>query len=99
MLCVQRESQHTLTIEVFTLGRFLKYRNEHQGIMDQRVSLLTEVVANIRAIKLYAYETLFSLKVAHKRKEETEVMRRITLMNSISRAFMFLIPTVAGICE
>lgn len=88
-----------LTNGVFALGRFLKYRNEHQGIMDQRVSLLTEVVGNIRTIKLYAYETLFGLKVAEKRKEELKVMRRITLMNSISRSFMFFIPTVAAVCE
>ncbi|KAI9632685.1 P-loop containing nucleoside triphosphate hydrolase protein [Dioszegia hungarica] len=85
-------------VQVFALGRFLKYRNEHQGIMDQRVSLLTEVVGNIRTIKLYAYETLFGLKVAEKRKEELKVMRRITLMNSISRSFMFFIPTVAAVC-
>jgi hypothetical protein len=88
-----------LTTEVFTLGRFLKYRKEHQGIMDQRVSLLTEVVGNIRAIKLYAYETLFGLKVAQKRKEELNVMRRITLMNSVSRSFMFFIPTGAAVSE
>jgi ATP-binding cassette subfamily C (CFTR/MRP) protein 1 len=65
--------------------------------MDQRVRLLTEVIAHIREVKLYAYETLFGQKVAEKRGKEMKVLRSIIACGAINSALMFFLPTMAAI--
>jgi ABC-type bacteriocin/lantibiotic exporter with double-glycine peptidase domain len=67
--------------------------------MDKRVRLLTEVINNIRAVKLYAYESLFGCKVQAKRQEEVKALRKLSACNAVSSSFMYFIPTLAAIGE
>ena len=68
-------------------------------IVDSRVRLLSEVINNIRAVKLYAYEAFFGEKVSELRRQELEMLRR----NGVNRAVMFstlsFVPTLATVCE
>jgi ATP-binding cassette subfamily C (CFTR/MRP) protein 1 len=51
-------------------GKLMSYRGTQEKIVDQRVRLLTEIINNIRAVKLYAYETFFGKKVSELRTQE-----------------------------
>lgn len=67
-------------------------------VVDTRVRLLSEIINNIRAVKLYAYENFFGEKVSVLRREELAKLRR----NGINRATMFatmsFIPVLAAVC-
>ncbi len=83
----------------YMFRRMYHYRDEQQKVVDQRVGILSEVIGSIRAVKLYAYETYFSLKISRKRQEELAKLQQ----NGISRAFttatMAFVPVLAAICE
>ncbi|WWC92897.1 uncharacterized protein L201_007859 [Kwoniella dendrophila CBS 6074] len=49
---------------------FYNYSDQKEQYTDTRVRLLTEILNNVRAVKLYAYERFFGDKVADIRREE-----------------------------
>lgn len=65
--------------------------------MDQRVRLLSEVVNNIRAVKVYAYETYFSDRVANLRRQEHAMLRKYGFNRSIVSATFWFVPTLASV--
>ena len=78
-------------------AQLLRYRGRHQSILDERIRLLAEIINNIRAIKLYAYETLMGKKVTLRRQAEVQLMWRLAMCNSVSVGIMYFIPTLAAI--
>ena len=54
----------------------ITYRQAQMQIVDKRVRLLSEIINNIRAVKLYAYENLFGEKVSHYRRQELAKLRK-----------------------
>lgn len=82
---------------MFTL--MLRYRTRQQSIVDERVRLMTEVMSNIRNVKLYAYEAFFSDRIAEYRQRELVELRKNGLNRSTSTATMMFIPTLAAVCE
>lgn len=76
--------------------RFRRAQTEH---VDQRISLLTEITDQIRAVKLHAYEDYFSARVSAIRKEEHGQLRQYGLMRSSVNGFFFVAPICATICE
>jgi len=68
-------------------------------VVDKRVRLLSEVINNIRAVKLFAFEAFFGERVTQLRRQELDKLRA----NGLNRSFMFstvtLVPTMAIVCE
>ncbi len=64
-----------------------------------RVKILSEVVNNIRAVKLYAYEHYFGGKVSDIRHQEYARLRRKGLLQSMTDATFSFVPVLAAVCE
>ncbi|KAF9334675.1 hypothetical protein BG006_001715, partial [Podila minutissima] len=59
------------------VGEFLNTaRYARMGAMDSRIQLMSEVLGNIKIIKLYAYEGAFQSKIQSFRNTELAVMRK-----------------------
>ena len=67
--------------------------------MDKRVRLLTEIMSNIRAVKLYAYEKHFGDKVAEMRETEHKELRMYGLIKSAIVSIFYFVPILATIRE
>ncbi|WWD19199.1 hypothetical protein CI109_103657 [Kwoniella shandongensis] len=74
-----------------------KLRRQQSKLIDNRVRLLSEILNNIRAIKLYAYETWFGKKVTELRKKELAVLSRSNFLKSGLDASSQFMPTLAAI--
>lgn len=66
-------------------------------IVDTRVRLLTEVINNIRAVKLYAYEVFFGEKVSALRRGELAKIRRNGLNRATMNSSMTFVPILAAV--
>lgn len=75
----------------------LRYRQEQQSVVDQRVRLLSEVVGQIRSVKLYAYETHFEREVNELRRAELSKLRDNGLNRATMTGVSYLIPMLAAI--
>ncbi|WRT69583.1 uncharacterized protein IL334_006572 [Kwoniella shivajii] len=74
-----------------------KLRKSQNEVIDIRVKFLSEILNNIRAVKLYAYESLFSEKINGMRKNELGKFQQNNLSNSTMTATMAFLPTLAAI--
>jgi len=79
--------------------RLLKNRQVQTKIIDERVRLMSEIINNIRAVKLYAYDSHMSHKVTAVREKEIEVLRAYGFLRSTLRALFGFIPVLAVVCE
>lgn len=51
-------------------------RQQQLRMVDQRVRLTTEILSNIRSLKLYAYETYFGNRILDCREKELARVRK-----------------------
>ncbi|CAD6567059.1 MAG: hypothetical protein TREMPRED_003289 [Tremellales sp. Tagirdzhanova-0007] len=77
--------------------RLITYRQAQMKIVDVRVRLLSEIINNIRAVKLYAYEVFFGEKVSKLRRQELAKLRRNGLNRATMNATMSFIPILASV--
>lgn len=77
----------------------LNCRMDQEKAVDHRTGLLTEVINNIRAVKLYAYESFFSDKIQVMRHEERRLMNRYALIRTSVGTTFAIVPLMATICE
>lgn len=80
-------------------GKLMAYRGTQEKIVDQRVRLLTEIINNIRAVKLYAYETFFGQKVSELRTQELAKLKGFGLMHALINSTFYFLPILAAVCE
>jgi hypothetical protein len=79
-------------------GRMTIARQAQQNTVDDRVRLLSEVLNNIRAVKLYAYENHFLSKIGDFRRRELHNLRSNGLYRSVIFGALDFIPTLAAVC-
>jgi ATP-binding cassette subfamily C (CFTR/MRP) protein 1 len=80
-------------------GQLMKYRSKQEAIVDQRVRLLSEIINNIRSVKLYAYETFFGEKVQDLRSQELSKLKGFGLMHALINSTFYFLPILAAVCE
>jgi ABC-type bacteriocin/lantibiotic exporter with double-glycine peptidase domain len=80
-------------------GQLMKYRAKQEQIVDRRVRLLSEIINNIRSVKLYAYETFFGQKVTELRSQELSKLKGFGLMHALINSTFYFLPIVAAVCE
>lgn len=78
-------------------GKLMSYRGTQEKIVDQRVRLLTEIINNIRAVKLYAYETFFGQKVSDLRTQELAKLKGFGLMHALINSTFYFLPILAAV--
>ena len=74
-----------------------KIRLKQTEAIDRRTRLLTEIIANIRAVKVYAWESTFGTKIAELRKQEIIHLRRYGLLRSTIASISNFTPIAAAI--
>lgn len=79
--------------------RMVKYRQLQLTFIDSRVKLLSEVVDNIRSVKLYAYTELFGRRVEKLRRDELKKLKVNGFNRATMNATMVFIPTLAAVCK
>ncbi|KAL7425014.1 hypothetical protein Q5752_000701 [Cryptotrichosporon argae] len=84
-------------LQSFMFVQMVRARQAQVAVIDDRVRLLSEVVGNIRAVKLYAYEALFGAKVAALRRAELGALRRNGRNRATMTASMSFIPILAAV--
>lgn len=77
----------------------LRYRQSQQTIVDARIRLLSEVIAHIRSVKLYAYGAHFEEEVNELRKAELGKLRDNGLNRATMTGVSYLLPMLAAIRE
>ncbi|KAL7422108.1 hypothetical protein Q5752_002751 [Cryptotrichosporon argae] len=77
--------------------RMITYRQAQMKIVDTRVRMLSEIINNIRAVKLYAYENFFGEKVSKLRAQELAKLRRNGLNRSTMTASSSFVPILAAV--
>lgn len=79
--------------------RILRYRQAQQKLVDKRGKLLSEIISNIRAVKLYAYETHFAKQISAIRIEELTKLRQYGLIRSAVTSTFAFTPVLAAVRE
>lgn len=71
------------------IGKFNKrYQRQLMKVKDLRSRLMTEILNNIKSIKLYGWEQAFADKVLQARNEqEIRLLRTINILQSVSNFF------------
>ncbi|WVQ79499.1 hypothetical protein IAT38_001598 [Cryptococcus sp. DSM 104549] len=87
----------TVPLQTFMFKRIAKLREAQTEIIDSRVRLLSEILNNIRAVKLYAYEEIWSRKMSKLRSDELHQLRKNSLSKSGLTMVMSFISTLAAI--
>jgi len=95
----RRQSINTLisTAKMFTL--LLRNRQAQTKLIDKRVGLMGEIINNIRAIKLYAYERSMSQKVSAVRESEMAFLQSYGGLRSTLNSLFGFIPVLAAVCK
>ncbi|WRT69592.1 uncharacterized protein IL334_006581 [Kwoniella shivajii] len=81
----------------YMINLFLAFTTRQEQYTDKRVRLLTEILSNFRAVKVYAYERYFGDKVSEIRREEIRNLRNKSLLTATMTAMLNVIPTLAAI--
>lgn len=75
----------------------IRYRMKHLDVLDQRTQLLTETIQNLHAIKLFAYEPLFTKRVAELRLKEAAWVKKMSYMFALADIIGGCMPAVAAV--
>ncbi|WVQ96140.1 hypothetical protein IAU59_003242 [Kwoniella sp. CBS 9459] len=87
----------SVPFKVWFVRHVARLRKEQNKVVDTRVRMLSEILNNIRAVKLYAYEVWFGQRIGAMRGNELEKFRSNILSRSILTATMTFVPTLAAI--
>jgi hypothetical protein len=60
---------------------------------------MSEILNNMRAVKLYAYESHLGRKITAIRQEETAVLRQYGMLRATINSLFSFVPVIAIVCE
>jgi hypothetical protein len=60
---------------------------------------MSEILTNVRAVKLYAYESYLGRKVRSIRQEEIKILRQYGVMRATINSLFDFVPVVATVCK
>ncbi|WVW86803.1 hypothetical protein I302_108858 [Kwoniella bestiolae CBS 10118] len=86
-----------IPLKAIMFKRISKIRRTQNEVVDERVRLLSEVLHNIRAVKLYAYEAWFGERISDMRLNELKKFQSNNIISSGLSALMSFLPTLAAI--
>ncbi|WWD19200.1 hypothetical protein CI109_103658 [Kwoniella shandongensis] len=83
--------------KAWMVKRIAKLRKDQSKVIDVRVRLLSEILHNIRAIKLYAYEAWFGKRISDLRQQELHKLSHNKFTKTGMDAYAQFIPYLATI--
>lgn len=86
-------------LQGWMFGKLIVYRKTQEEIVDIRVRLLTDIISNIRSVKLYAFERFFGKQVSDLRDQEKEKLRKFGFVRSLIMSTFGFLPILAAVCE
>ena len=86
-------------LQGWMFSKLIVYRKNQEEIVDRRVRLLTDIVSNIRSVRLYAYERFFGKQVSDLRDQEREKLRKFGLVRSLIMSTFGFLPILAAVCQ
>ncbi|OCF42639.1 cadmium ion transporter [Kwoniella heveanensis CBS 569] len=84
-------------VQAYMFTRMMRTRQFQLQYVDGRVRLLGETITAIRSVKLFAYVSFFSSRVADMRKNELVYLRRNGWNRATMNASMAVIPMLAAV--
>ncbi|KIR68936.1 cadmium ion transporter [Cryptococcus bacillisporus CA1873] len=84
-------------LQSFMFAAMVRISQSQLTYIDARVRLLSEAIASIRAVKLFAYVSFFSNKVTELRKKELVFLKKNGFYRASMNATMAFIPTLADV--
>ncbi|WWC65952.1 uncharacterized protein I303_108574 [Kwoniella dejecticola CBS 10117] len=87
----------TIPLKVVMFKYISKLRKAQNEVVDSRVKLVSEVLSNMRAVKVYTYEDWFGSQIRDMRQAELKRFLANNLVKSILTAIMSFIPTLAAV--
>ena len=85
----------SVPLQTRLLNRVNSYRLEAVVFTDKRVKLLGEMLANIRLIKMFAWESYIEQSMQTLRHGELRFIRKIISVDAIAITFMSAVPSIA----
>lgn len=76
-----------------------QFRMSQNNAIDRRVRIMSEVLSNMRSIKVYALEGVFGQKVTAVRQEEITLLRSYGVLRASINSLFDFVPVVAIVCE
>ncbi|WAQ93730.1 MRP4-like protein [Mya arenaria] len=71
-----------IPVQVWMGKLFSRFRQKTAGYTDERVGLMNEIIAGMRLIKMYCWEKPFGDLVKKVRRNEVQVLRKISYLSS-----------------
>ncbi|WVF68600.1 hypothetical protein IAT40_003369 [Kwoniella sp. CBS 6097] len=87
----------SVPFKVWFVRHVARLRKEQNKVVDTRIRMLSEILNNIRAVKLYAYESWFGERIGKMRGNELSKFKSNILSRSILTSTMTFVPTLAAI--
>ncbi|KAK3702956.1 hypothetical protein QZH41_002859 [Actinostola sp. cb2023] len=76
---------------------FAEYRIKHAAATDKRLTAMNEIIAGIRAVKMYAWEWNYRDIVKSLRRKEVNLVRIKSVLLSFSKALYFTLRVIASL--
>ncbi|GCB79038.1 hypothetical protein scyTo_0021261 [Scyliorhinus torazame] len=73
------------------------FRRKAIGQTDTRVRLMSEVLAHIKLIKMYAWEKSFARSISDVRKDERKILEKAGYVQSVNTSIIPIVPTLASV--
>lgn len=86
-------------LQGWMFSKLIVYRKTQEEIVDIRVRLLTDIISNIRSVKLYAYERFFGKQVSDLRDRERDKLRKFGFVRSLIMSTFGFLPILAAVCK
>ena len=71
-----------------------KFRSNTATLTDKRVKLMSEVLAGMRVIKMYAWEKTFAKVIGGVRSQEVKNIRKTNYLQGVIYSYYFVISTI-----
>ncbi len=87
----------SLPIQAYLIYRMSRQRPKINEVADKRIRLLQEILAGIRVIKLYAWDSIFQDKMATIRLEELQEIRKMRHISALITTMTLCLPVLASV--
>ncbi|KAF8844780.1 P-loop containing nucleoside triphosphate hydrolase protein [Paxillus ammoniavirescens] len=90
----------SIPLNTFIAGILKKMQEKQMKNRDRRTRLMSELLANIKSIKLYAWEYAFIRRVLHVRNDlELKMLRKIGIVTALNTTLWGGIPLIVAFCS
>jgi ATP-binding cassette subfamily C (CFTR/MRP) protein 1 len=87
----------SLPVQAYLIYRMSRQRPKINEVADRRIRLLQEILAGIRVIKLYAWDSIFQDRMATIRLEELREIRSMRYISALITTMTLCLPVLSSV--